>query len=185
MSATSRRRPWTSRRPCRRGRAGRHGYGEQGHGRRRPCSLRRHRSNCARLTFVPARSEFAWRPVPTGNYIDEINYRRLKALRLQPSDLATDAQFIRRVYLDAIGLLPTPDEVRSFLAATGPDKRSRLIDALLQRPEFDDFWTLKWWITSSASRSGRSTLKESRSTGTGSGLQWHRTSRSTSSPASS
>ena len=63
---------------------------------------------------------------------------------MNPSELAGDSVFLRRVYLDAIGLLPTPAEARLFLADTRPDKRARLIDALLERPEFADFWALRW-----------------------------------------
>ena len=52
--------------------------------------------------------------------------------------------FLRRVHLDLIGLQPTPDEVRAFLADTRPDKRVLVVDALFQRPEFVDHWSLKW-----------------------------------------
>ncbi len=65
-------------------------------------------------------------------------------LRLQPSALSTDLEFLRRAYLDAIGTLPTPDEVRAFQADARPTRRAALIESLLRRPEFDDFWTLKW-----------------------------------------
>jgi len=97
-----------------------------------------------RLTFVPARKAFAWKPVPAANWVDEVNFRRLRQLRLEPSALAPDPVFLRRAYLDALGVLPTADEARAFLADPSPDKRARLIEALLQRPEFDDFWTMKW-----------------------------------------
>lgn len=97
-----------------------------------------------RVTFIPARKEFVWDPPAPANAIDEINFRRLKQLRLRPSRVTTDAEFLRRAYLDAIGRLPSPDEVRSFAASGAADKRARLIDTLLQRPEFNDFWTLKW-----------------------------------------
>ena len=61
-----------------------------------------------------------------------------------PSDLCSDAVFLRRAYLDALGALPTPEEARRFLDDARPDKRARLIDELLDRPEFADFWALKW-----------------------------------------
>src|SRR5205807_1528155 len=61
-----------------------------------------------------------------------------------PSPLCTDAEFIRRAYLDAAGMLPTPDEVRRFLASPAADKRARLIDSLLERSEFVDYWAYKW-----------------------------------------
>jgi hypothetical protein len=65
-------------------------------------------------------------------------------LSIQPSDLCTDQEFIRRAYMDLCGILPTPDEVRTFLKDSAKDRRARLIDALLERPEYADFWTLKW-----------------------------------------
>lgn len=76
------------------------------------------------------------------NFIDEAVFAKLAALHVEPSELSSDAEFLRRVYLDTIGILPTPDEARAFLADTQPGKRSRLIDALLDRPEFVDHWTL-------------------------------------------
>ncbi len=77
------------------------------------------------------------------NFIDEHVFGKLQALRIEPADLCSDEEFIRRVYLDTIGVLPTPEEVQTFLEDTQPNKRSRLIDSLLERPEFVDFWTLK------------------------------------------
>jgi hypothetical protein len=93
---------------------------------------------------VPARPGFVWPDPPAFNVVDRLLYERQKALRLAPSALAPDHVFLRRAYLDALGLPPTLDEVRSFLADTRPDKRERLVDALLRRPEFADFWALKW-----------------------------------------
>ncbi len=78
------------------------------------------------------------------NRVDELVFAKLRKLGIPPSELSGDAEFIRRVYLDVIGTLPTPDEVTRFLADPSPDKRSRLIDHLLSRPEFADFWALKW-----------------------------------------
>jgi hypothetical protein len=63
---------------------------------------------------------------------------------VQPSAECSDSIFLRRAYLDTLGLLPTPQEARTFLADPRPDKRGRWIDQLLQRPEFADFWALKW-----------------------------------------
>lgn len=78
------------------------------------------------------------------NYIDQAVQAKLKTLRILPSDLASDEEFLRRVYLDSIGTLPTPAEVRAFLNDKSPDKRSKVIDELLERPEYVDFWTYKW-----------------------------------------
>jgi hypothetical protein len=77
------------------------------------------------------------------NFIDEHVFNKLAALRVEPSDLCTDAEFVRRAFLDTIGVLPTPAEVRAFLADGRPDKRARLIDALLGRPEYVDYWALQ------------------------------------------
>jgi hypothetical protein len=78
------------------------------------------------------------------NFIDDHVFDKLAQLHIEPSDLCDDATFIRRVFLDTIGLLPTPDEVRQFLADARPNKRALLIDQLLdQRPEFIDFWALQ------------------------------------------
>ena len=77
------------------------------------------------------------------NFIDEFVLAKLKKLNIHPSALTTDDVFMRRVYLDTIGRLPTSDEVKAFLADTRPDKRSKLIDMLLETPEWVDLRTLK------------------------------------------
>jgi hypothetical protein len=84
------------------------------------------------------------KPFPSlaaNNRIDELVYNKLKAMGVPPSGLAADEAFLRRVYLDVIGILPTADEARAFLAK--PD-RAKLIDSLLAREEYNDFWALKW-----------------------------------------
>ncbi len=78
------------------------------------------------------------------NRIDGPINQKLMDLRLKPSPLCSDEEFIRRAYLDAIGTLPTVEEQERFLKETAPDKRAKLIDALLSRPEYIDFWTYKW-----------------------------------------
>jgi hypothetical protein len=82
--------------------------------------------------------------LPANNFIDRLAYERFEKLGLRPSELCTDAEFIRRASLDAIGSLPTPEEVRGFLADTDPRKRSRLIDRLLEDPRYADHWAIKW-----------------------------------------
>ncbi|HMC70047.1 MAG TPA: DUF1549 domain-containing protein, partial [Mycobacteriales bacterium] len=77
------------------------------------------------------------------NFIDDHVFNKLAALHVEPSDLCTDAEFMRRAFLDTIGVLPTPAEVRGFLADDRPDKRGHLIDGLLDRPEFVDYWALQ------------------------------------------
>ena len=78
------------------------------------------------------------------NYIDDFVLAKLKALNIAPSPTADDATFIRRAYLDAAGILPKPEEVEAFLADQSPDKREKLVDALLAREEFIDYWAYKW-----------------------------------------
>jgi len=79
-----------------------------------------------------------------GNAVDACVLATLKEKGIPPSERCTDEVFLRRVFLDAIGTLPTPAEARAFLADRSPDKRTRLIDSLLARDEFADTWGLKW-----------------------------------------
>ena len=98
-----------------------------------------------RLAFVPRRPEYAARKFPQpANAVDEQVYAKLKQLRLNPAGPCTDEVFLRRAYLDLLGILPTADEARAFVADAAKDKRSRLVDTLLERPEFAESWALKW-----------------------------------------
>jgi len=87
--------------------------------------------------------ESATAPAPH-NKIDELVFARLRGLDLQPARLCSDAVFVRRAYLDVIGTLPTADEAGAFITDQDPDKRSRLVDRLLARDEFADYWAMKW-----------------------------------------
>jgi hypothetical protein len=78
------------------------------------------------------------------NFIDDLVLKKLQALRIRPAALSTDEQFIRRAYLDAAGILPTPEEVEAFVRDTGADKRAALVDRLMTRSEFADYWAYKW-----------------------------------------
>ena len=78
------------------------------------------------------------------NLIDDFVLEQLQKLHLKPSPPCDDATFIRRAYLDTIGRLPTPEEVHRYLDDKSPAKRERLVDLLLARPEFIDYWTYKW-----------------------------------------
>lgn len=81
---------------------------------------------------------------PRRNFIDELSLEKLAALKVPPSGRCDDATFLRRAFLDTIGTLPTAEEAREFLADTKTDKRDRLIDSLLSRTDFVDYWTYKW-----------------------------------------
>ncbi len=78
------------------------------------------------------------------NFIDDLVLEQLQRLHLKPSPRSTDAEFIRRVYIDTAGIIPSPDETRDFLVDRSPDKRGRLIDQLLGRKETVDYWAYRW-----------------------------------------
>ena len=78
------------------------------------------------------------------NYIDKLSAAKWKKLGLQPSPSANDATFLRRVTLDVCGRLPTVDETRSFLADTSADKREKLIERLLNSPDYAAFFAMRW-----------------------------------------
>ena len=103
-------------------------------------------------TAVPGRAEagsptsaFEGDADPTARgRIDELVLGRLKQLGITPARVCSDGVFVRRAYLDVIGTLPTADEARQFLQDSDPDKRRKLIDRLLERDEFADYWAMKW-----------------------------------------
>lgn len=78
------------------------------------------------------------------NFIDELVLDKLKRLKIPPSGTASDGEFLRRAFLDTLGVLPTVDEAKAFLADAAPNKRTKLIDHLLDRPEYVDYWSYKW-----------------------------------------
>ncbi|HMF15614.1 MAG TPA: DUF1549 and DUF1553 domain-containing protein [Gemmataceae bacterium] len=96
------------------------------------------------LAFVPSSPGYQWTGARSHNYIDELVFARLKKLRMNPSSLCTDSEFLRRAHIDLLGVLPTSRETREFLGDKRADKRARLVNALLERPEFADAWALKW-----------------------------------------
>jgi len=76
--------------------------------------------------------------------VDTLVNAKLRKLRIVPSELCTDEEFLRRVSLDITGTMPTMSEYDSFMADTDPQKRDKLVDSLLQRKEFVDMWVMKW-----------------------------------------
>jgi len=104
------------------------------------------RMESVRLMHIAEPGEgYAWPNPEESNYVDTHVFAKLKLLNIAPSGLCSDEQFVRRLYLDLCGVLPPPSESRLFLAATGTDKRSKLIEQLLGRPEYADYWTKKWF----------------------------------------
>ena len=97
-----------------------------------------------RIPYPYKLEQAIFKRAPRHNYIDDDILHHLEVLHIPPSPPAGDAEFIRRAYLDAAGILPSPAEVEQFLKDPSPDKRDRLIDALMKRPEFVDYWTYKW-----------------------------------------
>jgi hypothetical protein len=97
----------------------------------------------AEIIVLPP-GKFNWPKLPSNNYIDDLVYAKLKNLRILPSTVATDEEFLRRSYLDIIGLLPTAKEYEQFVRDRSRDKRARLIGQLLERDEFADLWATKW-----------------------------------------
>ncbi|HUY34076.1 MAG TPA: DUF1549 and DUF1553 domain-containing protein [Pirellulales bacterium] len=96
----------------------------------------------SRITIPRPGVQFA-RP-PEANFIDKLVWDKLRRLGIVPSEPADDATFMRRVYLDVIGTLPAADEVRAFLADAAADKRAKLIDRVLAREEYADYWAMRW-----------------------------------------
>ena len=90
---------------------------------------------------VPAE---AYAKLPRKNFIDDLVWKKLQTLGMLPSPAISDEKFLRRVHLDVIGRLPTPDETRAFLGDSSKDKREKLVDRLLARPEYADHWATKW-----------------------------------------
>ena len=85
-----------------------------------------------------------YKSFPRANYIDDAVVARWRMMGLLPSGFADDATFIRRVYLDVVGLLPTRAEVEAYVGSKDVKKREKLIDEVLNRPEYVDYWSLKW-----------------------------------------
>ncbi len=93
---------------------------------------------------VPSGVALAKKDWPNHNFIDDHLSDSWRQAELEPAPLCDDATFLRRVFLDLIGTLPTPDETRRFLASQDDKRRTKLVDELLERPEYAEHWALKW-----------------------------------------
>lgn len=98
----------------------------------------------SQVIVLPRNSNFTWPNIAANNYVDDLVHAKLRKLRIKPSDVCTDEAFLRRTTIDITGLLPTADEYTRFMNDPAPDKRVKLIDALLERKEFAELWVLKW-----------------------------------------
>ncbi|MBI2477503.1 MAG: DUF1549 domain-containing protein [Planctomycetia bacterium] len=93
---------------------------------------------------LPKGLQFQWQEVAANNYVDELMLEKFKKLRIQPSELCTDEEFLRRVTIDITGALPTVEEYYAFIQDTDPAKRDKVVDDLLGRKEFVELWVMKW-----------------------------------------
>lgn len=96
------------------------------------------------VLVIPEMPDFKFPDEPEANYIDTLVHNKLKKIRITPSGVCDDNTFVRRAYLDIIGTLPTSEAVAAFVADKSPDKRSKLVDELIARPEFVRMWVMKW-----------------------------------------
>jgi mono/diheme cytochrome c family protein len=98
------------------------------------------------LTVMGKRDGFAWEQPPSYNRVDDLAAAKWQRLKIRPSDVCTDAEFVRRVYLDLTGLPPTADDVRAFLAdkADSKAKREALVDKLIGSDAYVEYWSNKW-----------------------------------------
>ena len=97
-----------------------------------------------RMTYIRQDPDFEFVAPPESNYVDRHVFAKQRELQLRPAQKATDAVFLRRVYLDLVGAIPGPVAARAFLESRDPQKRSKLIDQLLESDAYSQFWALKW-----------------------------------------
>jgi hypothetical protein len=100
------------------------------------------------FVVLPKGLQWEQKPTPIRNYIDELVQAKLQQLRMDPAPRCSDEVFLRRVFIDLTGLLPTEDEYQRFMSSAEPDKRDKLIEELLERKEFTEVWVSKWaeWL---------------------------------------
>ncbi|HLN28882.1 MAG TPA: DUF1549 and DUF1553 domain-containing protein [Gemmataceae bacterium] len=98
----------------------------------------------AQVIVLPKGLQFTFPKVPENNYIDTLVHNKLKKLRIIPSEVCTDETFLRRVFVDIVGALPTVEEYQRFMNSKAPNKRELLVDELLGRKEFVELWVMKW-----------------------------------------
>ncbi|QDV30267.1 hypothetical protein Spb1_21960 [Planctopirus ephydatiae] len=100
------------------------------------------------FVVLPKWHQYEAKAMPSANYIDDLVNQKLMKLRIEPSGKADDEAFLRRVYLDLVGILPTEEEYVAFMTDTNPQKRDLLIDQLVERKEFTEVWVSKWaeWL---------------------------------------
>lgn len=98
----------------------------------------------SQVIVIPRNLEYQWPGVPENNYVDTLVHAKLQKLRMVPSDICTDEEFLRRVFIDVVGQLPTSADYDKFMTSTDPEKRAKLVDELLGRKEFTEIWVMKF-----------------------------------------
>ena len=96
------------------------------------------------IAFLPARPGFQWAGPEPANFIDTHIFAKLRKMRTLPSALCDDVTWLRRVYFDLAGRIPTRAEAESFLADTSPEKRTVVVDSLLASDDYAEWWAMKW-----------------------------------------
>ena len=96
------------------------------------------------VIVLPEKTDYQWSGLKPANYIDERVFERLKQLQLNPSAIADDSEFVRRLYIDLAGAPPSVQQYKRFIADTRPNKRALLVDELLKHEDFTDLWTGLW-----------------------------------------
>jgi hypothetical protein len=98
----------------------------------------------SQVIVIPDGLKYERPKLAENNYIDGLVNEKLHKLRILPSGICSDQEFLRRAYVDIVGLMPAPQEVRKFVADANPKKREALVDSLLERKEFTEMWVMKW-----------------------------------------
>jgi hypothetical protein len=101
-------------------------------------------STTTQVLVIPDKLEYERPQLVENNYVDTLVNEKLHKLRILPSGICSDEDYVRRVFIDVVGSYPRPEEVKSFLADENPKKREALVDSLLERKEFTDLWVMKW-----------------------------------------
>ncbi len=96
------------------------------------------------VAFLPQRPDFKWSAPEPANFIDTQVFAKLQRMRTLPSEVCDDVTYLRRAFFDIIGQPPTRQEAEAFVNDAAPDKRRRLVDSLLERPEYAEWWAIKW-----------------------------------------
>jgi len=98
----------------------------------------------AQVLVIPDKLQYERPKLAETNYIDTLVNENLHKLRILPSEICTDDEFVRRAFIDIAGVFPQAAEIKTFIADTSPTKRAALVDSLLERKEFTELWVMKW-----------------------------------------